>query len=561
MASQKYNILYGRLSQEDDRLGDSNSIINQRLLLEKYAVDNGFENTVFLADDGYSGTNFERPSWKKVIEMIENDEVETLIVKDLSRLGREYLQVGYYTEIYLPQKGVRFIAVNDSVDSLVESSNDFNPIRNWANELHAKDSSKKVRAVKKLQAERGERLGGRPPYGYRKKDNDTKEIVPDEEAAAIVKRIFSLCASGKGPNQIARILTSEKVLTPANYYYRKTGKSHFGLDTTRPYSWSGSSVTAILDNKVYLGHMAGLRTTSLSYKNKKLIRKPESEQVLVENTHEPLIAKEQWDIVQNVRRHKKRTPKHMEEPNLFSGLAYCADCGKPMVLHRASSMKKIQYNFKCYTYGKLGKTACSPHHIRESDLIQIVLDDLRRVTHFARMKERQFAEYINRKNSAELRREMNALQKELGTMRKRNGELSTLFKRLYEDNVLGRVTNEQFRMLSTDYNAEQKELENAIPEKEARLEKLKASAANVDTFIEKAKRYTAIDELTPELLRLFIQRIEIGERSKKYSRSATQSIRIIYRDIGAMDSAMIPGEAEPHMAPPITMDVIRELLA
>lgn len=561
MASQKYNILYGRLSQEDDRLGDSNSIINQRLLLEKYAVDNEFENTVFLADDGYSGTNFERPSWKKVIEMIENDEVETLIVKDLSRLGREYLQVGYYTEIYLPQKGVRFIAVNDSVDSLVESSNDFNPIRNWANELHAKDSSKKVRAVKKLQAERGERLGGRPPYGYRKKDNDTKEIVPDEEAAAIVKRIFSLCASGKGPNQIARILTSEKVLTPANYYYRKTGKSHFGLDTTRPYSWSGSSVTAILDNKVYLGHMAGLRTTSLSYKNKKLIRKPESEQVLVENTHEPLIAKEQWDIVQNVRRHKKRTPKHMEEPNLFSGLAYCADCGKPMVLHRASSMKKIQYNFKCYTYGKLGKTACSPHHIRESDLIQIVLDDLRRVTHFARMKERQFAEYINRKNSAELRREMNALQKELGTMRKRNGELSTLFKRLYEDNVLGRVTNEQFRMLSTDYNAEQKELENAIPEKEARLEKLKASAANVDTFIEKAKRYTAIDELTPELLRLFIQRIEIGERSKKYSRSATQSIRIIYRDIGAMDSAMIPGEAEPHMTPPITMDVIRELLA
>ena len=292
MAShQKYNILYGRLSQEDDRLGDSNSIINQRLLLEKYATDNGFENTMFLADDGYSGTNFERPSWKKIVEMIEAGEVETLIVKDLSRLGREYLQVGYYTEIYLPQKGVRFIAVNDSVDSLVESSNDFNPIRNWANELHAKESSKKVRAVKKLQAERGERLGGRAPYGYRKKDNDTKEIVPDEETAAVVKRIFSLCASGKGPSQIARILTSKKVLTPANDYYRKTGKSHSELDTTRPYSWSKNSITAILDNKVYLGHMAGLRTTSLSYKNKKLIRKPECEHILVENTHEPLISR------------------------------------------------------------------------------------------------------------------------------------------------------------------------------------------------------------------------------------------------------------------------------
>ena len=223
MASQqKYTVLYARLSQEDDRAGESNSIINQRHILERYAKDNGFENTVFLADDGYSGTNFDRPSWKQIIGMIENGEVETLIVKDMSRLGREYLQVGWYTEIYLPQKGVRFIAINDGVDSLVESSNDFNPIRNWANELHAKESSKKVRAVKKMQAERGERLGGRPPYGYRKKDADSKEIVPDEETASVVKHIFALCASGKGPSQIARILTEEKVLTPAITIIRNT---------------------------------------------------------------------------------------------------------------------------------------------------------------------------------------------------------------------------------------------------------------------------------------------------------------------------------------------------
>jgi DNA invertase Pin-like site-specific DNA recombinase len=561
MASQKYNILYGRLSQEDDRTGDSNSVINQRLLLEKYAADNGFENTIFLADDGYSGTNFERPSWKKIVDMIDAGEVETLIVKDLSRLGREYLQVGYYTEIYLPQKGVRFIAVNDAVDSMVESSNDFNPIRNWANELHAKDTSKKVRAIKKMQAERGERLGGRPPYGYKKKDSDSKDIIPDEETAPVVKRIFSLCAAGKGPAQIARILTAEQILTPANYYYRKTGKSHFGLDTTRPHSWNCNTVTAILDNKVYLGHMAGLRTTSLSYKNKKTIYRPENEQIFVENTHEPLITQEQWDIVQDVRQHKKRTPKHMTEPNIFSGIAYCADCGKPMVLHRATSMKKEQYDFKCYTYGKRGKAACTPHHIRESDLTKIVLDDLRRVTHFARMKERQFAEYINRKNSVELRREMNSLQKELDTMRKRSSELSMLFKRLYEDHVLGQITGEQFQMLSADYNAEQKALEESIPEKEARLESLRASAANVDAFIAKAKRYTTIDELTPELVRLFIQRIEIGERSEKYSRSATQSIRIVYRDIGALDSAMEPGEVQPHIAPPVTMENIQKLLA
>ncbi len=536
MANQKYNILYGRLSQEDELKGDSNSIQNQRMLLEKYARENGFTNEKFLYDDGYSGTNFNRPAWNEVMKLIENSEVETLIVKDLSRLGREYLQVGYYTEIYFPQRGVRFIAVNDGVDSLYSETNDFTPMRNYFNELYAKDSSKKVRIVKRAQAERGELLGGKPPYGYKRDETVRKGIVPDEEAAGVVKRIFALCAEGKGPNQIARLLTKEQVLTPSNYSYRKTGVSHAELDTTRPYSWCGSSVTGILDNKTYLGHMAGLRSTTLSYKNKKLIRHPESEQILVENTHEPLITQELWDIVQEVRKHKKRTPKQMEEPNMFSGLVYCADCGKPLVLHRAHTMKATQNNFMCYTYKKKGKEVCSAHYIREQDLTRIILDDLRRVTHFARQKERLFAEYINQKNSVELRREINTVQKELDSMRRRNADLTALFKRLYEDNVLGRVTNEQFRILSGDYNAEQKELSAAIPEKESRLEKLKASAANVDAFIEKAKRYTEIQELTPEILRLFISRIEVGERGEKYSRTAEQSIRIIYRDVGVMDS-------------------------
>ena len=561
MASQKYTILYGRLSQEDDRLGDSNSIVNQRLLLEKYAQDNGFENTLFLADDGYSGTNFERPSWKKIVELIETGEVETLIVKDMSRLGREYLKVGELTELYLPTKGVRFIAINDGVDSLVEGSTDFNPIRNWANELHAKETSKKVRAVKRLKAERGERLGGRPPYGYRAKAPGSKELVPDEETAPVVQRIFQLCAGGKGPNQIARILTEEEILTPANYAYQKEGKSHNRLDTTQPYRWSGSSVTSILDNRAYLGHTVGLQTTSLSYKNKKLVRRPKNEQIVVENTHPALVSQELWDIVQDVRQHKKRVPKQMEEPNIFSGLAFCADCGKPMILHRASTMKKTRYNFTCYTYGKWGKTECTPHHIREDELCKIVLDDLRRVTHFARMKERQFAAYINQKDSKELNREMNAVQKELDSMRKRNGELSTLFKRLYEDHVLQRITAEQFRMLSADYNTEQKMLQEAIPEKENRLEKLKASAANAEAFIEKARRFTAIDELTPELVRLFIQRIEIGERTVKYSRSSEQGVKIIYRDIGSMDSPMEPGERQPLITSVPSIEECLKLLA
>ena len=554
MASQKqqYTILYGRLSQEDERAGESNSIQHQRDLLEKYARDKGFENTLFLADDGYSGTNFERPSWKKIVEMIEAGEVSTLIVKDASRLGREYLQVGYYMEIYFPQKNVRFIAVNDGVDSAVESSNDFNPIRNWANELHAKDTSRKVRTVKKLQAERGEWLGGRPPYGYRKSETTENHLEPDPEAAEVVQQIFTLCAAGKGPSQIARILADQNVLTPANYYFQKTGKTHEGRDVLRPCAWSETTVSDILGNIVYLGHTVGLRRTTISYKNKTRIDRPESEQCLVKNTHQPLITQEQWEIVQEVRQHKKRTAKHMDEPNIFSGLVFCADCGKPLVLHRASTMKKVEYNFKCYTYGKKGKTACTAHHIRECELMQIVLDDLRRVTHFARMKERQFAAHINQKNSAELRREMNRVLRELDAMKKRSAELSKLFKRLYEDNVLGRVTDEQYRMLSGDYTDEQRMLEEQIPQKEQRLAQLQAREANVDAFIEKAKQYTTIDTLTPELLRLFIQRIEIGERDVKYSRNASQAIRIIYRDIGLADSAMQPDEQQPKILPPLS---------
>ena len=548
MANQeRYTILYARLSQEDDIKGDSNSIVNQKHMLEKYAQENGFCNTKFLYDDGFSGTNFNRPSWNEVMALVENEQVETLIVKDLSRLGREYLEVGRLTELVFPSCGVRFIAINDGVDSLYESSNDFTPMRNWFNELHAKDSSKKVRAVKRMQAERGEILGGRPPYGYRRDETVRKGIVPDEEAGEVVRRIFGLCAAGKGPNQIARVLTQEQVLNPTNYYYRKTGASHKSLDTAMPYRWTSSSVTAILNNRTYLGHMPGLRTTTLSYKNKKAVYHDESEQILVENTHEALITQEQWDMVQELRQRKKRIPKQMDEPNLFSGLVHCIDCGKPLVLHRAHTMEAVKNNFMCYTYKKRGKEVCSSHYIRERDLVQIILDDLRRVTHFARQKEALFAEYINRKNSVELRKEMNSLQRELDSARRRDAELTSLFKRLYEDNVLGRVTNEQFRMLSADYNDEQKALRDAIPTKEARLQKLMDSASNVEAFIEKAKRYTGIRELTPEILRLFISRIEVGEKSTRYSRTAEQSVRIVYRDVGIMDSVeqVTTEDAEP----------------
>jgi site-specific DNA recombinase len=536
---EQYTILYGRLSQEDEREGESNSIQNQRLMLEKYAEDNGFPNTKFLYDDGYSGTNFNRPAWNEVMRLAENGEVATIIVKDMSRLGRDYLQVGQYTELIFPSMGIRFIAVNDGVDSLY-GDNDFAPFKNLFNDFYAKDTSRKIRAVKKAQAERGERLGTRPPYGYRKSEDNPKQIVPDEQTADVVRHIFRLCAEGRGPSQIAKQLKAEQILTPTNYYYQQTGVALVNLDTTRPYAWKDTTIANILSDVSYLGHTISMRYTTVSYKNKKQIERPESEWLKFENTHEPLISQELWDIVQDIRKHKKRPPKKMDTPNLFSGLVFCADCGGTLVLHRAHTMKETQNNFMCSTYKKRGKEECSAHYIRETQLRAIVLDDLKRVTHYARQKEKLFAERITRKTSAETRREIARIQREIDTLRRRDGELTLLFKRLYEDNVLGRIPNEHFRLLSDEYTDEQAKLREKLPKLEERLEGLQNSLINVAQFIDKAKRYRNISELTPEILHLFIEKIVVGEKSQKYSRTAEQDIWIYYRDIGLMDTPVEP---------------------
>ncbi len=532
-ANQKYTILYGRLSQEDERDGESNSIQNQRLMLEKYAADNGFENILFFSDDGYSGTNFNRPAWKELMKMVESDEVTTIIVKDMSRLGRDYLLVGQYTEMIFPSYGVRFIAVNNNVDSLY-GDNDFTPFVNLFNDFYAKDTSRKIQAVVKSKAERGERVATRAPYGYKKDENNPKsKIVPDEDAAPIVQRIFSLCVGGKGPTQIAKQLKSEQVFTPGYYYYSKTGVLLTNVDVTRPYDWNSRSVADILEDEVYLGHTISLKYTTVSYKNKKRIKRPESDQLRFENTHEPLVTQEIWDIVQDIRKRKRRRA-NMAEQDMFSGLVRCIDCGEKMILHRSHTMAAVKNNFMCSTYRKRGKEKCSAHYLREVHLAAIVLDDLLRVTHFARQQEALFIQYINRKNNAETRREIERLQRELELMRRRDTELSTLFKRLYEDNVLGKVTNEQFRMLSGDYNAEQKSLKERIPQTAERIEELQDSISNVTRFIDKAKRYTEINELSGELLNVFIEKIEIGERAERYSRTAEQEIIIHYRDIGVV---------------------------
>jgi|GEM_PF-3573399 len=297
MANDKYTILYARLSQDDGSQGESNSINNQRLILEKYAKENGFENLKFMADDGYSGTNFNRPSFKELMLLVENGQVETIIVKDMSRFGREYLEVGRYTEIVFPNYDVRFIAIGDGIDSLY-GNDDFTPFKNIINELYAKDCSRKIRAAKRAKAETGAWLGGKPPYGYmRDPENPKSHLVPDEESAEVVKLIFSLCVGGKGPNQIARELKKREILTPAHYYYRKEGKKNAKLNLEQPYKWHSENVIRILESEVYLGHTISLVNTTKSYKNKKRVVRPTDEQVRFENTHKALVDKETWDIL------------------------------------------------------------------------------------------------------------------------------------------------------------------------------------------------------------------------------------------------------------------------
>ena len=540
MSNQKKTALYCRLSQDDGLDGDSNSIQNQKSILQRFAEDHHFPSPCFYVDDGFSGGNFQRPAFQQMIADMENGGIGIIVTKDLSRLGRNQLHTGLYIEERFPMFGVRYIAINDNVDTENAESNDLMPFKNLFNEWFIRDTSRKIRAVQKAKAERGERLGTRAPYGY-VKDLETKKLVIDEEAAAVVKRIFALCAAGNGPSRIATILTKEKVFCPGYYTYQKYGLTHSALDITKPYHWSDSAVANLLENEIYLGNTVNYRFSTKSYKDKRKIEHPREECLVFENTHPAIISKEVWDIVQRVRKNKRR-PTKMNEQNKYSGLVICADCGKTMVLHRAHTMSADYNHFTCRTYKK-DEEACTAHYIRECILDEIVLEDLRRVTAEAREHPQEFAEYLNSKQSAELQKEIRRLEKEKAAMQKRKAELDAIFKKLYEDSVLGRITADQFQMLATSYTDEQAKLTEALPQREAEIQRLKETVSNTAAFLDKAKRYTDIQELTPELLRLFIQKIVVHEKEVKWSKHAPQTVEIHYADIGCMENRQT---AEPE---------------
>ena len=541
----KITALYCRLSQEDELKGDSNSIQNQRAILEKYAKDNGFENIEVFVDDGYSGVSFNRPDFQRLLEMMEQSKVATLITKDLSRLGRNYIEVGQYTEMLFPRWDVRYIAINDNYDSLYNEGNELAPFKNLFNEWYARDTSKKIRAVVKAKAERGERVGTVVPYGYRKDPDVKGHLLVNEDTAPVVRLIFSLCAEGKGPKVIANILREKQILKPTAYRYQTSGKYGATTDTEDIYGWNDRTVAGILDNEIYLGHTINCRTTVVSYKDKRKKDVPESEWYRFENTHEAIIDKVTWDIVRKVRASKRRRT-NMGEVDKYSGLLYCADCGSKLYFVRGTTIKPEAYNFICSRYRKhMGEELCTPHTIREKALDEIVLEEIRSVTYYARAHTAQFVSFIQQKSSAESRRELNAKTAELSKLEKRNGELNALFKRLYEDNVLGKVTSEQFRMLSEGFNNEQRTIQEEIPRLRKAIEDLKASATNVEHFLEIVRKYTDIKELTPEILRTFISKIVIHERSRKHDKDAEQDIDIYFAHIGNLNRFCTEGQASP----------------
>jgi len=530
---QLITALYPRLSHEDELQGESNSISNQKRILETYAKQNGFSNLRWYTDDGYSGANFQRPGFQAMLADIEAGKVGTVIVKDMSRLGRNYLQVGMYTEMIFPQKNVRFIAINDGVDS-AQGENDFAPLRNIFNEWLVRDTSKKIKAVKRSKGMSGKPITSKPVYGYLMDEDEN--FVIDEEAAPVVRQIYSLCLAGNGPTKIARMLTEWQIPTPGTLEYRRTGSTrryHPGYEC----KWATNTVVHLLENREYTGCLVNFKTEKPSYKLKHSIENPPEKQAVFENHHEPIIDRETWERVQELRKQRKR-PNRYDEVGLFSGILFCADCGSVMYQQRYQTDKRKQDCYICGSYKK--RTAdCTAHFIRTDLLTAGVLSNLRKVTSYAAKHEARFMKLLIEQNEDGDRRRNAAKKKELETAEKRISELSAIFKRLYEDSVTGRISDERFTELSADYEAEQKELKERAAKLREELSKVQEATENAEKFMNVVRRHTTIEELTPTLLREFVEKIVVHESvaldGKRRGKLRRQEIEIYYSFVGKVE--------------------------
>lgn len=534
--SEKITALYCRLSRDDELQGDSNSIVNQKNILEKYAKDNGFKNPQFFIDDGVSGTTFEREGFQAMIAEVEKDNVSTVIVKDMSRFGRDYLKVGFYTEVMFVEKDVRFIAVNNGIDSASKTDNDFTPFLNIMNEWYARDSSKKVKAVFKAKGESGKHLTTIPPYGYMKNPDNPNEWLVDEEAAQVVKKIFNLCLEGYGTSQIAKLLQKEQILTPRAYWVTNGRIGGYEMPDN-PYKWVPDTVSAMLAKPEYLGHTVNFKTFKKSYKSKKSYENPKENQMIFENTHEQIIDLDTWERVQELRKHKRR-PTRTGKTNMFSGIAYCADCGQKLYYCTSNYFETRQDHFVCSTSRKKGTETCGSHFIRAVVLEQGVLAHLNYVISFVANYENQFREIMGARHKSELKRELAAKRKIITKSENRIKELDRLIKSVYEDKVSGVLSESRFQMLSADYENEQKELKIKIDTLTFEIEQQEEQADNLERFIAKIHKYFDLQELTPAVLNDMVKRVEV-HASEKIDSQRTQEIDIYYDLVGYLPLSLL----------------------
>lgn len=524
--------LYARLSQEDALDGESNSIANQKKILLKYATDNHFSNPTFFIDDGVSGVTFDRPGWNEMIRLAEAGKVQTVIVKDMSRMGRDYLKVGYYTESFFAERDIRYIAINDGVDS-DKGDNDFTPFRNLFNDFYARDTSKKIRAVMRAKGNAGEHLCTNPPYGYMKDPADKKKWMVDEEAAEIVKRIFDLCIAGKGPMQIAKLLTAEHILTVKAHYAQRAGKPL----PEKPYHWDPKSVAGILERPEYTGCTVNFKTYSKSHKLKKRLYNVPENQRIFPNTQPAIIDEQVFVRVQELRENKRRPAKQAERQGLFSGLLYCADCGSKLHFATGKNMTPQQDCYRCSRY-KSNTGDCTMHFIREETLKLFVLQRIFDVTALFFDDAMAFEEAAKKQHFQEAEKEAQKRKREIAQAEKRIAELDRIFKRIYEDDISGTISHERFLKLSTDYEAEQRELTEQVKTWREVVEIFEQDRSDFDSFAAIVRKYVGIRELTPTIVNEFVKKI-IVHAPDKSSGHRRQKIELVWNFIGEVN---LPGD-------------------
>ena len=534
----KITALYERLSRDDDQVGDSNSIVNQKKYLEGYAAQRGYTNIQHYTDDGWSGGNFDRPAWKQLVADIEAGKVAHVLVKDMSRIGRDYLQTGFYTEVMFRQHGVHFVAIANGVDSDDQNSNEFAPFLNIMNEWYLRDLSRKQRTAIRVKGESGKPTTNSAIYGYKKLPGDKYTWYVDEEAAAVVRRIFQLTIEGKGPYDIARILFEDKVETPAVYF----GKQNKGIwkskeEFPNPYNWSGYIVAQILSKPEYMGHTVNFRTHKQSYKDRTAIKIPQEEWLIFENTHEAIVDKETWELAQKLR----KTPRRIDtwgEANPLTGLLYCADCGAKMYNHRSKGgTENTPYPsdfFDCSTYTLTHQkhdTACCGHYISTKALRSLILETVRAAATYAISNQEEFAAKVRAASELRQKEAAKDTKRRLNRDRKRIDELDSIIKKLYESFAVGRITDERFDTLLVEYEAEQKDLQASVKADEERLSSFEEDTARVEQFTELARKYTDFSELTTPMINEFVEKIII-HAPEKLDGDRVQEIEIYLKFIG-----------------------------